>query len=50
MTEEQQRVVEYLERQGVEVRPGVNRKGYVEFKPLGASTFGGCVFVAAVHP
>ena len=44
MTEEQQRVVEYLERQGVEVRPGVNRKGYVEFKPIGASTFGGCVF------
>lgn len=43
-TEEQQFVVRYLEKEGCEVEPSVDRKGLVKFKPIGASSFGGAVF------
>lgn len=43
-TQEQLFVVKMLEEEGCEVKPGVDRKGYVEFKPLGASSFGAVVF------
>ena len=43
-TEEQEQVVSYLLSKGCRVKDRLNPKGYVEFEPIGASSFGGCVF------
>lgn len=44
MTEEQELVVKYLIKHGCQISDRPNPKGYITFRPIGASSYGGCVF------